>query len=214
MIPRIPCLVAQFPQHREIVALAAARSSRERVTTLGLVSARKEAEDLDFWTFVDVAVERASEQLPDVDADAMRLVLTLHRTVGVLVYDLESSVHRPRGMSWPGFRLLFVLWIAGPLEVRRVAELSGMSRAAVSALVKTLERDGLLRRRPLEHDRRLVELSLTELGRVEIARTFGVHNDREHLWAEALSPEEQKTMIELLSKLMERRNLTEVRRRS
>jgi DNA-binding MarR family transcriptional regulator len=207
-------LVAQFPQHREIVALAAARSSRERVTTLGLVSARKEAEDLDFWTFVDVAVERASEQLPDVDADAMRLVLTLHRTVGVLVYDLESSVHRPRGMSWPGFRLLFVLWIAGPLEVRRVAELSGMSRAAVSALVKTLERDGLLRRRPLEHDRRLVELSLTELGRVEIARTFGVHNDREHLWAEALSPEEQKTMIELLSKLMERRNLTEVRRRS
>lgn len=196
------------------MALAAARSSRERVTTLGLVSARKEAEDLDFWTFVDVAVERASEQLPDVDADAMRLVLTLHRTVGVLVYDLESSVHRPRGMSWPGFRLLFVLWIAGPLEVRRVAELSGMSRAAVSALVKTLERDGLLRRRPLEHDRRLVELSLTELGRVEIARTFGVHNDREHLWAEALSPEEQKTMIELLSKLMERRNLTEVRRRS
>jgi len=178
------------------------------------VSAREEAEDLDFWTFVDVAVERASEQLPEVDPDAMRLVLSLHRAVGMLVYDLESTVHRPRGLSWPGFRLLFALWIAGPLEVRRVAELSGMSRAAVSALVKTLERDDFLQRRPLEHDRRLVELSLTEHGRTEIARTFGVHNGRERLWAAALPPEEQHTMVELLRKLMERRALTEVRRRS
>jgi DNA-binding MarR family transcriptional regulator len=169
---------------------------------------------LDFWTFVDVAVDRASEQLPELDPDAMRLVLSLHRTVGMLVYDLEATVHRPRGLSWPGFRLLFALWIAGPLEVRRVAELAGMSRAAVSALVKTLERDGFLRRRPIEHDRRLVELDLTEQGRTEIAKTFGVHNERERLWAEALSPEEQQTMIRLLRKLMERRALTEVRRRS
>ena len=196
---------------------------RQAVGTIGLaeqhhyalsVSLSGEAEGLDFWTFVDVAVERASEQLPEIDPDAMRLVLSLHRTVGMLVYDLESSVHRPRGLSWPGFRILFALWIAGPLEVRRVAELSGMSRAAVSALVKTLERDGFLQRRPLEHDRRLVELNLTERGRTEIARTFSVHNGRERLWAEALSPEEQKTMIGLLRKLMQRRTLTEVRRRS
>ena len=178
------------------------------------MSADQEAETLDFWTFVDVAVERASEELPDLDRGAMQLVLTLHRAVGMLVYDLESSVHRPRGLSWPGFRLLFALWIAGPCEVRRVAELSGMSRAAVSALVKTLQRDGLVQRRPLEHDRRLVELSLTEHGRDEIARTFSAHNQREQLWGEALTPEEQKTMIELLRKLMERRALTDVRRRS
>jgi DNA-binding MarR family transcriptional regulator len=178
------------------------------------VSARQEPEDLDFWTFVDVAVERASEELPELDRGAMELVLTLHRAVGMLVYDLESSVHRPRGLSWPGFRLLFTLWIVGPLEVRRVAELSGMSRAAVSALVKTLERDGFVQRRPLEHDRRLVELSLTEHGRAEIARTFSAHNRRERLWGDALSPEEQKTMIELLRKLMERRALADVRRRS
>jgi DNA-binding MarR family transcriptional regulator len=177
------------------------------------VSAPEEAEDLDFWSFVDVAVERAAEELPDIDRGAMELVLTLHRAVAMLVYDLESSVHRPRGLSWPGFRILFALWIAGPLEVRRVAELSGMSRAAVSALVNTLERDGFLLRRPVERDRRLVELSLTEEGRTEITRTFGVHNEREHLWTAALSPEEQKTMIQSLRKLMERRTLAGVRRR-
>src|SRR5437660_2329039 len=32
---------------------------------------------------------------------AMRMVLTLHRVTSALVYDLESSVHRPHGFSWP-----------------------------------------------------------------------------------------------------------------
>lgn len=167
----------------------------------------------DFWTFADVAVDRATARLPEVDPDAMRLILTLHRAVGMIVYDLESSVHRPRGLSWPGFRVLFVLWIMGPLEMRRVAELSGMSRAAVSALVKTLERDELVERRPLEYDRRLVELSLSATGRAEIARAFGAHNRREALWAEALSADERSTMIGLLRKLTECR-AGDVRRRT
>jgi DNA-binding MarR family transcriptional regulator len=172
------------------------------------------AEELDFWSFVDYAVERASDGLSDVDPDAMRLVLMLHRTVGMLVYDLESSVHRPRGLSWPGFRVLFVLWIAGPLESRRAAELTGMSRAAVSALVKTLERDGFVQRRHLVHDRRIVELSLSDRGESEISSTFAAHNRREQLWAKGLSGEEQRTMIALLRKIMERRSVEDVRRRT
>src|SRR3712207_2446305 len=125
----------------------------------------------------------------------MRLVLSLHRTVGMLVYDLESSVHRPRGLSWPGFRVLFALWISGPLELRRVAELSGMSRAAVSALVKKLERDALVERRSPDHDRRMVVLSLTAQGESRIAQSFAAHNQREQLWSQALSPEEQETLV-------------------
>jgi DNA-binding MarR family transcriptional regulator len=102
----------------------------------------------------------------------------------------------------------------GPQESRRVAELSGMSRAAVSALVKTLERDGFVQRRHLEHDRRMVELSLSERGKSAIAETFAAHNQREHLWAQALSREEQRTMFVLLGKIMERRSTEDVRRRS
>ena len=92
-------------------------------------------EQLDFLGFVDYAVDRTGRELPEIDLAAMRLVITLHRVTSALVYDLESSVHRPRGFSWPGFRVLFVLWLAGPAEAKRVAELTGMSRAAVSALV-------------------------------------------------------------------------------
>jgi DNA-binding MarR family transcriptional regulator len=173
-----------------------------------------DVEGLDFWSFANFAVDRARAQLPETDSGAMRLVLTLHRAVGMLVYDLESSVHRPRGLSWPGFRVLFALWIVGPMEPRRVAELAGMSRAAVSALVKTLERDGFIERRHREHDRRLVELRLSAPGQAEIAQAFGAHNRRESQWADALSPDEQATLIDLLQKLMERRTISDVRRRS
>lgn len=38
----------------------------------------------------------------------MRMVLLSHRATNAFVYDLDSTVDRPRGWS-AGFRLLFVL---------------------------------------------------------------------------------------------------------
>src|SRR5574340_530977 len=93
------------------------------------------SQDLDFLSFVDFAVRRTTGELPEVDPVSMRLGLALHRVTSAFVYDLEAAVHRPHGWSWPGFRVLFVLWLAGPSEAKTVAKLSGMSRAAVSALV-------------------------------------------------------------------------------
>lgn len=157
----------------------------------------------DFWSFVDVAVDRAAERLPGLDAGAMRLVLSLYRASNALVYDLESTVHRPRGWSWPGFRVLFVLWTTGePLEASRVAQLSGMSRAAVSALVNTLVRDGLVSRRTAERDRRAVELTLTPDGEQALAEAFTAHHERERTWASALTADEAATLTGLLQKLM------------
>lgn len=159
------------------------------------------SEHLHFWSFVDHAIDRATRKLPGVDPLAMRLVLTLHRAANMLVYDLESSVHRPRGWSWPGFRVLFAVWLAGPVEAKQVAEVSGMSRAAVSALVSTLERDGLVTKERAAHDGRAVQLGLTDKGLDAITTAFQAHNDREQEWAAALSPGERETLIALLQKL-------------
>ncbi|MGW1786808.1 MarR family winged helix-turn-helix transcriptional regulator [Streptomyces sp. NPDC002143] len=160
-----------------------------------------DAENLHFWSFIDHAVERAGLELPGVDPLAMRLVLTLHRAANMLVYDLESTVHRPRGWSWPGFRVLFAIWLSGPVEARKVAELSGMSRAAVSALMRTLERDGLVSKERAAYDGRAVQLRLTGAGLEAITSAFRAHNEREQEWARSLSEEEQRTLIDLLSKL-------------
>ncbi|TNC27006.1 MarR family winged helix-turn-helix transcriptional regulator [Amycolatopsis alkalitolerans] len=158
-------------------------------------------DDLDYLTFVDYAISKTTAELPEVDPVAMRLGLTLHRLTSALVYDWESTVHRPRGFSWGGFRVLFVLWLAGPLEAKRVARLSGMSRAAVSALVNTLERDGLVSRRQAEHDRRAVLLTLTDAGHEAITSAYQAHNEREQAWANALSKPERTILIGLLEKL-------------
>lgn len=170
-------------------------------------------EDLDYLSFVDYAIARTTAELPAVDATAMRLGLTLHRLTSALVYDWESTVHRPRGWSWGGFRVLFALWLAGPLEAKRVAQLSGMSRAAVSALVNTLERDGLVSREQAEHDRRAVLLSLTDAGHAAITSAYEAHNEREQAWANALSKPEQTILIGLLEKLTTSSAATEAKRR-
>ncbi|MFJ8113918.1 MarR family winged helix-turn-helix transcriptional regulator [Streptomyces sp. NPDC096132] len=160
-----------------------------------------DAEHLHFWSFIDHAVERAGRELPGVDPLAMRMVLTLHRAANMLVYDLESTVHRPRGWSWPGFRVLFAIWLAGPAEAKKVAELSGMSRAAVSALVATLEKDGLVSKERAPYDGRAVQLRLTDAGREAITSAFRAHNEREQEWAGSLSEDELHTLIDLLAKL-------------
>jgi DNA-binding MarR family transcriptional regulator len=160
-----------------------------------------DVEHLHFWSFIDHAVDRAGRELPGVDPLAMRLVLTLHRAANMLVYDLESTVHRPRGWSWPGFRVLFAIWLSGPVEAKKVAELSGMSRAAVSALVTTLERDGLVGKKRAAYDGRAVQLRLTDAGLGAITSAFRAHNEREQKWAASLSEEEQHTLIDLLGKL-------------
>ncbi|MFC4944501.1 MarR family winged helix-turn-helix transcriptional regulator [Pseudonocardia sp. GCM10023141] len=161
-----------------------------------------EADELDYWSFIDVAIARAAATVPDVDVRAMRLVLSLYRASNALVYDMESSVHRPHGWSWAGFRVLFVLWLIGPLEAKRIAALAGMSRAAVSALVNTLERDEMVTRRRDGPDRRAVEVSLTGAGDAAIAAAFAEHNVRERMWASALDDAEVAQLTALLEKLM------------
>ena len=129
--------------------------------------------------FVERAVDDTTERLPTVDRDAMRLVLLLHRVTNAIVYDLESTVHRPSGWSWSAFRAVFTLWVNGPMEPSRLAEQSGMSRQAVSALLKTLAAEGLVERRADDRDRcrsarTHLSRSQPSRGRVgRIARTRG-----------------------------------------
>ena len=157
---------------------------------------------LDFESFARFAEARVQELAPEIDLEAMAFVLTLHRAAGTVVYDIESTVHRPAGWSWAGFRLLFVLWLAGPLEAKHAARLSGLSRQSTSVLANTLERDGLLARSPQPHDGRLVSYGLTEAGLEAISSTYEEHNRREQLWASVLEPEELAAVTRALGKIL------------
>lgn len=161
-------------------------------------AAARTAPELDF---VERAVVHTAERLADIDREAMALVLMLHRVTNTVVYDLESTVHRPAGWSWSAWRGLFTLWVNGPCEPSRLAELSGMSRQAVSSLSKTLEADGLIERTAAPNDARSIVIALTPDGDDRIVRAFRDHNAREADWASALDPDERTTLTRLLGKL-------------
>ncbi|WP_040156786.1 MarR family winged helix-turn-helix transcriptional regulator [Mobilicoccus massiliensis] len=175
---------------------------------------RRAAQETTFWSFVARARERLAQEHGYQDVLATELLLKLNRASGIVTYDLEASVHRPRGRAWSAFRILYVLWLAGPLEAKKAAELAGLSRAALSNLVGPLVADGVVHRERDPDDGRAVRLSLTPAGTDEIAATFRIQHEREIAWAGALSRQEQKTLIALLDKLVADRDDLGPRRRS
>jgi DNA-binding MarR family transcriptional regulator len=170
----------------------------------GHESSRQVADDYDFLSFDELAVATVGQRMPNADLDAMRMVILLHRVARAVVYDLESTVHRPAGWSWSAFRLMFTIWTSGPLESSRAAELSGMSRAAVSSLTKTLSAAGLLQRTPNAQDGRSYVLSLTGGGVKAVVAIFAKHNLRETEWANLISAQEREMLNAVLVKLAHR----------
>ncbi|MFI7495555.1 MarR family winged helix-turn-helix transcriptional regulator [Kocuria sp. M4R2S49] len=167
----------------------------------------------DYWSFVEAAQRRISAEFPETDLTANLLFILLNGASSTVVYDFDSSIHRPRGGTWSSSRLMFTLWVTGPLASHEVAALAGMSRSAVSSLTKTLEGKGLVRREASPHDGRSWILHLTETGADWIRTTLIAQNERESQWAGVLTEEEQQNLVELLGKLMAQRKAIGARRR-
>ncbi|WP_024795656.1 MarR family winged helix-turn-helix transcriptional regulator [Tomitella biformata] len=171
-------------------------------------------DDLDFWSFVELANRRLSTEFGSTHQLATEVLLSLNRAANVVTYDLEATVHRPHGLSFPTFRLMFVIWLTGPIEPKNAARLTGMSRAAVSNLSKSLQSAGLLEREPDPDDRRSVRLLLTPAGQEKISEIYRDHNEREQAWASGLTEAEQRVLVLLLDKLITNREQMGVRGRN
>ncbi len=159
----------------------------------------------DYWQFAQAAATRISQEFPECDVTANRLFVTLFRASSSVIYDFESSIHRPAGGTWASYRMLFALWVAGPLTPHRAAELMGMSRAAVSNLAGNLESKGLLVKQASEEDGRSLILHLTDSGQTKIQEVFARQNSRENDWSQALTEQERELLISLLDKIMDHR---------
>jgi DNA-binding MarR family transcriptional regulator len=160
---------------------------------------------LDSAAFEELARARVRSLDPQADADSMSLVLDLVRVTNEIVGDLEMTVHRPKGWSWAGFRIMFAVMIAGPLEPRQVARLAGVTASSISATLNTLERDGLVERTRASEDRRIVTILLTDAGRQAVLQGFRHHHEVERAWAGTLSPQKRRTLARLLRELLDKR---------
>lgn len=191
---------------------ASSRETRSRVDAEAAASRKVAAssaeggQELDYWSFVKLARSQLGGRFDLEHLQANQAVLSLNRAAGVVTYDLESTIHRPRLGSWAAYTLLFVLWNAGPLPSHRLAELSNMSRAAVSNMTKTLLTKGYIEKKPHSKDGRAVTLHLTKLGTEAIEKSFAEEIRRERQWMSALTDIEQQLLIQLLDKLISSRN--------
>ena len=154
-------------------------------------------------TFENRALDRLAEEAKYVDPMVFLATFDLIRVANRLMYDFEAHVHRPLGMSWAGFRVLFCTWVEGEVEPRELARLCAVSRGTVSSVLNTLERDGLLKRRRISADRRVVTVSITEKGRRRVKTAFELQHEREHQWLRNFDQQTIDEFVAFLRHLLE-----------
>jgi MarR family transcriptional regulator, organic hydroperoxide resistance regulator len=89
-----------------------------------------------------------------------------------------------------------------PIPMGRLAQLLSCDASNVTGLIDRLESRGLVQRRALEHDRRVKALDLTPAGlllRAQLLRRM----TRRPLPLSRLSPEDQRTLVRILQRLVE-----------
>jgi DNA-binding MarR family transcriptional regulator len=150
---------------------------------------------------LELAKARVGEVVPDADLSAFSVAFSIVRAAERLTLELET-VHKPMGWTWPGFRVLFWLWLLGPLEPRRIADVASSSRASVSSALNTLERNGFVVRSRGSVDGRTVTVELTDKGTERLAEAYGAANQREQELLAGFSAEERRVLAELLGRLL------------
>jgi DNA-binding MarR family transcriptional regulator len=155
--------------------------------------------------FEAAATARVAETHPSADLLALRASFNLVRLSTLHVHRLESEVHRDAGWSMAGFRVMFCVWVVGELEPREISRFSGLSRAAVSSVLNTLERDGLVERHRESADRRLVTVRLTAEGERRLVAAYDQENAVERSFFAPLGVAELEAFVASMSRLLRQR---------
>jgi len=93
---------------------------------------------------------------------------------------------------------------SAPLTPAQLADQSGVTRATMTGLIDTLERDGLVLREPSKEDRRMMQVALTRKGEALLKDFLPVHFRRIAALMGALTQDEQKLMVQLTQKIVAR----------
>lgn len=124
---------------------------------------------------VDAIIEQWGTVRPDLDTRAMEVfgrIYRLSRSMG----DRMEKAYAPHGISRGEFDVLATLRRAGEpyaLSPRQLSATLMLTTGGMTGRLDKLERAGLLRRSPDPHDRRGLQVTLTEKGLEVIDRAVG-----------------------------------------
>ncbi|MFF1301686.1 MarR family winged helix-turn-helix transcriptional regulator [Streptomyces sp. NPDC058307] len=154
---------------------------------------------------VDAIIEQWAAVRPDLDTRAMEVfgrVYRLSRAMG----DRVEKVYAPYGISRGEFDVLATLRRAGEpytLSPRRLSSTLMLTTGGMTGRLDKLERAGLLRRSPDPHDRRGLQVTLTEKGLAVIDEAVGAGLVAQTEALSALDDEQADQLADLLRTLLE-----------
>jgi DNA-binding MarR family transcriptional regulator len=147
---------------------------------------------------------RAADRYPTLDPAASEAFLNLLRT-GDAVFEAESAFLGQHAISQGRFSVLMLLkrceeQCSTPAEL---AEKVGVTRATMTGLLDTLEKDGIVSRGDDLHDRRTVLVRLTEAGSALLERMLPDYFACVSQIMEPLNPAERRQLVRLLQKIQQ-----------
>lgn len=149
----------------------------------------------------------ASRKYPDLNPSATEVFLNLLRAGDEAFRVVESHLAQ-HDITQGRFGVLMALWAnpagAEALSPAEIAERTGVTRATVTGLVDTLERDGFVARAPDPVDRRMLTVRLTPRGEKLLQRIMPTHFRQMSWLMEPLTEGERKTLVRLLTKVLQR----------
>ena len=145
---------------------------------------------------------------PDLDPSACEVFLYLLRA-GDEAFRMTDENLAEHHISQGRFSVLMLLLNKGqgcpqPRTPAELAELCGVTRATMTGLIDTLERDGLVTREPDPVDRRMMSVKLTARGLERLNEVLPGHFRRMAVLMSGLSETERKTLVSLLLKILDR----------
>lgn len=152
----------------------------------------------------------AAREFPDLDPSATEAFLHLLRAGDEVFRVAESNLGRYE-ITQGRFGVLMALWgncrregCQTPLTPAELADRTGVTRATITGLVDTLERAGLVTRKPHPEDRRMMSVGLTPKGDDLLRKVLPEHFRRMAWLMAPLAEDERKTLVRLLTKVMQR----------
>lgn len=150
----------------------------------------------------------ASQQFPDLEPSACEAFLHLLRAGDEALSVTERHLAR-HNVTQGRFGVLMILLqsrdddcLRRPLSPAELADRTGVTRATITGLVDTLERDGLVKREPDAADRRMMAVSLTAKGEELSHSLLPGYFQQMTAFMHPLSAAERRTLVQLLTKLV------------
>lgn len=149
----------------------------------------------------------AAQQFPDLDPTTCEAFLHLIRA-GDDLWRSMGSHFTEHGITQGRFMIMMLLLdkkhggCPRPRTPAELADFAQVSRATITGLLDTLERDGFVRREPDANDRRMVTVHLTKRGEDFMHELLPRHFRLISALMAGLNPSECKTLVRLLAKVI------------